>query len=159
MTIVEAHDLEILADYHQIHLSDTGYDGDPGDLWTEEAVADMIAVGQGIVMFGTVRDMEVKVRVEIHQTRPAIVEDDWDQIVESHVATPSGSIRVMSCSYYEPDAFTVDVPSPGMSVRILSADLASLDEDGVEGDDHYVIQMWPGEPRGTTHAKRWRKPE
>jgi len=157
-TLLDTHDLHILADYHQIHVSDMAYDGDPGGLWTDDAVANMLAIETGIVVIGTVSDMDVKVRVEMHKAKPQI-EGDWDQIAECFIECPSRIIRIMGCTDYEPDAFTVNTPSETMCVRILWGALASVDMDAVEGDDHYMVQMWSGEPRDTTYSKRWRKPE
>lgn len=153
--ITEQHDLEIFADHHQVLLKDADHDGDPGSLWTIETVRDMIAVDDGIVGFATLRDMDVPVRIELHDAEPMIDASAWDKIVECSVTCPSARLRVMGCSDYEPDAFVLDLPTDVVRLRILWSGTATISADGMDGDDAYVVQIWPVKGDAPRHVKRW----
>lgn len=150
------HELELLADYGQIHIVDPDHATGEGPAWTSEEVEAMLALGPGIVAFGTARSMETPVRVELHAERPGVDPDQWDQIAECFISSPSRRILVKGPTEYDPDAFALDLPSSCMAVRILWTGLDSIGEDGLEGDDRYVVQLWPGEPRPASYPKKRR---
>jgi hypothetical protein len=52
-------ELELFADYHQIHVFDEGSTTDLGEAWTDQAVSDRLAVGLDAAAIGT----EVNVNV------------------------------------------------------------------------------------------------
>jgi hypothetical protein len=155
--ITERHDLEIFADHHQVLLKDADHDGDPGSLWTTETVRDMVGVDDGIVGFATLRDMDVPVRIELHDAEPMIDASAWDQIVECSVTCPSARLRIMGCSDHEPDAFIIDLPSEAVRLRILWSGMATTGADGMDGEDEHVVQIWPGETTPPLHVKRWHR--
>lgn len=148
------HNLRLLADYHQIHVVAVGHRGDDVVAWTDADVASMLVVTPAIVAIGTARDLDVPLRVELHDARPDVVLDDWDQVAECSIPVPGQRLMVKGCSDYEPDAFVTDVPSPRMSMRILWAGLDSIDEYGIEGKDRYAVQLWPGTLHGISYPKR-----
>ena len=97
-------ELELFADYYQIHLFDDGSVTDLGDAWTEEAVLDHLAVVKDAMAVGITVNVNVAVTVEMLDAAP---EDDsaaFDHVVEGSLEVPSGRLVVMGCTDYEPEA-------------------------------------------------------
>ena len=63
---------KIFADYHQFYIQDESADGDLSEAWTDEAVANLLAVVDGTVGVGTVRNMDVPVTIEILSNEPPL---------------------------------------------------------------------------------------
>lgn len=149
-----SHALTIFADYHQVHIEDVGHHTGEGPVWTDETVETMLALGPGVVAFGTARNMEVPVRVELHDGPPDVDERQWDQIAECFINSPSGRVSIKGPTDYDPTSFDLELPSTQMTVRIMWGGLDSVSEDGIEGNDHYVIQIWPGDPQPVSYPKK-----
>ena len=87
--------------------------------------------------------MEVTVVVDIRDSQPGEETGDWDQINECSIDVSSGSIVVAGCTDYFPDAARIAV-DPGLyRARICYGGLDTVSDDGLEGDDHYRIVLWP----------------
>ena len=122
-------------------------------MWTNAEVESMLALGPGVVAFGTARNMETSVRVELHDGRPCVDEHEWDQIAECFISSQSRRILIKGATDYDVDAFKLDLPSSRMTVRIMWGGLDRISEDGLDGDDHYVVQLWPAEPHPVSYLK------
>ena len=138
------HHYRIFADYFQFHLQDEAADGNLSEAWTEEAVTRLLAVAPGTVGIGTVRNMDVPVTLEILSSAPQIDLEAWDHIVECSLAATSSKLVIAGCTDYLPDAERIPVESGNYRVRVNFADLSSLSQDGLEGDDRYHLQLWLG---------------
>lgn len=134
---------ELLADYFQFYLEDEGIDSDTGILWNKENTELMLALGPGIIAVGTARNMTVPVKVVIQETEPALELEKWDKVNECSVTINSGNIVVMGCTDYYPDASRIKVISAVYRARIHYGQLAELSEDGLDGEDHYEVILWP----------------
>ena len=137
------HRFELFADYFQFYLSDEQLQGDLSDAWTDEAVAQLLALASGVVGVGTVRNMDVPVEVETVDQAPADDLLGWDRVNECTLEVPSGRIVVAGCTDYWPDAARIPVTPGTYRARIYYGDLDSLSEDGLDGRDHYRIVLWP----------------
>lgn len=146
--------LELFADYHQIYLQDENADPDNPDDWGERLVTDMIAVSAGTVGIGTVRNMTVPVTVEVLPAPPRDTLDAWDHVAEASIDAPSGTLVVAGCTDYLPDARRINVPAGTLRVRAYYGGLNTLSEDGLEGDDHYRVVVWPATPGPIEVIKR-----
>ncbi len=138
------HHFQLFADYFQFYLQDGEADGDLSASWTDEAVQCLLALAPGTIGVGTVRDTDVPVTVEVRDEAP--VESDyspWDQINEGSIEVPSGRLVVAGCTDYFPDAARVLITPGTYRARIYYGQLDSLREDGLEGDDHYRVVLWP----------------
>ena len=62
--------LTLLAEYRQVHLMDARCSGDLSEAWSVQAVEDLVAVADGIVGLGCVRDADVRLTVELLATAP-----------------------------------------------------------------------------------------
>jgi hypothetical protein len=142
----QRHHFDLFADYHQFYLQDDLVNGNLADSWTQEATDRLLAITDGTIGVGTVRDMTVPVDVEVLDAEPQDSFDEWDQVNECCIDVRSGRIVVAGCTYYFPDAARIQI-TPGMyRARIYYGKLDSLSEDGLEGEDHYRVLLWPGEP-------------
>lgn len=140
------YNYELFADYHQIYLQDAQAVGDLSDSWTAEASENYLAVAPGTIGIGTARDMTVPVKVEVRDAAPDDNYDAWDQVNKCSINVPSGRIIIAGCTDYFPDAERIEVAAGCYRARIYYGNLEALSEDGLEGDDHYRVVLWPGEP-------------
>ena len=140
------HSFKLFADYHQFYLQDEASRGIDGTAWDAAAVQNRIAVMQDAFAVSTARDMEVPVHVLIADQAPALDLAAWDHVVAFSINAPSGRLAILGCTDYLPDAARLDVPAGPLRVRVLLAGLDSLSEDGLEGDDRYRVELWPGDP-------------
>ena len=133
----------LFADYFQFYLQDECADGNLGDAWTDTAVNDLLALAPGTIGVGTVRNMDVPVEVEILDGPPQNDLAQWDHVMECGIVVPSGRLVIAGCTDYFPDAARLNIASGTYRARIYYGDLDSLREDGLTGDDHYRIVLWP----------------
>jgi len=148
------HQFELFADYHQFYLQDETAKGDLSDSWTQQATDDLLAVAPCTIGVGTVRNMKVPVEVIVQDSPPNNDFEKWDHVVDCSLDVPSGIIVVAGCTDYFPDAARIKVKPGGYNARIYYGGLDTLSEDGLEGDDHYHVYLWPGQPRSVMVLKR-----
>jgi hypothetical protein len=144
----------LFADYYQFYLQDENADGDLSDSWNEQAVKDLLAIAPGTIGVGTVRNMDVPVEVEVRDSAPEDNFDGWDHVVECGIEISSGKIVVAGCTDYFPDAARISVMPGNYRARIYYGDLDSLSEDGLDGDDHYKVLLWPSNDMNVRVIKR-----
>jgi hypothetical protein len=158
------HELRLFADYSQIHVSDDGGDGDLSDAWTEEASDDRLAIARGVAGIGTVVNVYVAVSLEILETEPAVVLDGFDHVVEGAFEVRSGTVVVMGCTDYFPEAARFGVPAGWTRIRASGSNLDAAARAQVDSDEdpatteRVLIQLWPGEPGPTIVRQRWTPP-
>ncbi len=140
--IMRRYQYELFADYFQFYLQDEGANGDLSDSWTEDAVSNLFAVAPGVVGVGTVRNMDVPVTVEVFDAEPESNFGAWDHVTECSLDVASGKVVVAGCTEYFPDAARINLSSGSYRVRTLYGSLGTLSEDGLDGDDQYVVQLW-----------------
>lgn len=146
---------ELFADYFQIYLHDAGHPDLPDD-YTDEMLARRLMVGPHAVVLQTVRNMIVPIRVEWHGQRPALDLDAYQHVVEAHFDCPSGQLVLAGLTDFAPTAPRLAVTVGRLGVRAGFSGLDTLNEDGLEGDDRYVIQLWPGAgAEGVRVLKSW----
>ncbi|WP_405142451.1 hypothetical protein OG589_34560 [Sphaerisporangium sp. NBC_01403] len=159
---MDSLDLELFADYHQIHLLDDGSTSDLGEAWTSEAYADRLAAADDAIAVGTSVNVTVAVRVELLDAPPADDLADFDHVVEGSMQVPSGRIVIMGCTDYEPDAARFRVPVGPVRVRVASSNLAEAERLGVDSDDaqqtmeRLRVQVWPAPTGVPALLKRWK---
>ena len=144
----------LFADYFQFYLQDEAADGNLGEAWTDQAVADLLALAPGTIGVGTVRNMEVAVKLEIASAPPVLDLDDWDHAVECDIEVPTGRLVIAGCTDYFPDAARINVQPGNYRVRIRYGGFDTLSEDGLDGEDHYDLVLWKAAPAGPQVLKR-----
>lgn len=144
----------LFADYYQFYLQDEGADGGLPGGRNEQATKDLLAVAPGTISVGTVRNMDVPVEIEIRDSEPAGDSDEWGHVTECGIEIPSGRIVVAGCMDYFPEAARISATAGSYRARIYYGNLDSLSEDGLDGDDHYKITLWPSEDSSVRVVKR-----
>ena len=150
-----SYTLNLFADYHQLYLQDEQADTDTPEDWGEQLTTRMIAVDPGIVGIGTARNMTVPVRVDLVATRPDDDFDVWDHVAEASLEVSSGQIVIAGCMDYFPDAKRLPVLPGCYRVRVYYGGLNTLSEDGLDGEDHYQVVLWPEKYRSPGVLKKW----
>lgn len=143
---MQSDQLEIFADYFQFYLQDETAQGDLSNAWDAPAVEHMLAISPGIVGLGTVRNMDVPVTLELLDSEPVGDLGKFDHVVEGSLAVKTGPLVVAGCTDYFPDAARFDVEPGTYRIRLSCSGLNSLSEDGLEGRDHYLVQLWRAPP-------------
>jgi hypothetical protein len=153
--------LQLLADYHQVHLFDEGSDTDLGDSWTSQAVLDRLAVGEDAMAVGTTVNVSVAVAVELLAEAPADDSAEFDHVAEGSIQVPSGRVVVMGCTDYEPDAARFAVTKGPVRVRAASSNLAEAERLDIDSDEDPAtmerlrLQIWTAPLTGPVVIKRW----
>jgi hypothetical protein len=148
------HKFSIFADYFQFYLEDENTETDTSVIWTEQTVNDLLAVSPGFVAIGTVRNMEVPVEVEVIASEPTENLEQWDHVTECSVSVSSKRLAIFGCTDYREDAVRIEIKPGNYRVRVYYGDLDTLSLNGLDGDDHYKIVIWPGEDLPTCVVKR-----
>ena len=138
-------DLELFADYFQFYIQDEDAEGDLSSSWTTEALDRRLALAPGTVGVRTLRNSDVPVRLEFHHVEPPADFDAWDHVVECSIDVPSGRLVVAGCTDYFPEALRFEIGPGPWRVRVSYG--------GLDGHDHYRLQLWPGGARGVSIAK------
>ncbi|OKO81054.1 hypothetical protein [Bradyrhizobium sp. NAS96.2] len=140
---MKSFELSLFADYFQFYIQDEPAAGDLSEAWTEDAFDRLLAIAPGTVGIGTVRNMDVPVAVHLLEREPDDDSADWDHVVEASLDVASGRIVIAGCTDYFPDAMRIETPPGCYRVRVSYCALDTLSEDGLDGDDHYRLQLWP----------------
>jgi hypothetical protein len=157
-------ELTLFADYHQIHACDDGSRADLGDAWTDQAVADHLAVSPDAVAIGTTVNVNVAVVVEVLDAPPADDSAGFDHVVEASIQCSSGRLVVMGCTDYEPDARRFPVAAGRLRLRVSQSNLERAYRADIDSDDdpetmeRLRLQVWPAEAAPVVVAKRWQPP-
>lgn len=145
----------LFADYFQIYLRDEAHP-DLREDYTDQTIARRLAAGAYAIILHTVRNTTVPVRVEWHDHRPAPDLDAYQHVVEADFDCPSGQLVLAGLTDYDPTAPRFAVKAGPVGIRANLSGLNTLSEDGLEGDDHYLMQLWPGaDPQAVRVLKAW----
>lgn len=154
---MKTRSLKLFADYFQFHLMDAKAElRIDEDLWTPEAVARLLTTSPGVVLVGTVRNVEVPVEIRVQAAEPDARLDGWDHVVHCSLEVPSGQIVVAGSSDYGSDGERIQVDPGTYRVQVCYGSLDSLSEDGLKGEDHYRVTLWPGTETRTRVLKQRR---
>jgi len=139
---MESHELKVFADYHQFYVWDAGTNPEAPEDWTDGDVARRVIVRSHVVVVQPERNMTVPVRIEIHAADPGFNPGGWDHIAQCSLDLPTGHLQVHECTG---GALLDRTLAPGTyRMRVLFAGLGTLSSDGLEGEDRYVVALWPG---------------
>lgn len=131
----------VFADYHQFYLWDHELSPNAPVDYTEADIERRIKVAAHVVVIQPERNMDVPVDVEILEVAPVLTLSDWDHVAEASLELPSGRLEIHECTGGSIAILTV---APGSyRVRACYGGLGTLSEDGLDGDDHYRLTLWP----------------
>ena len=142
---------EIFADYNQFYLWDSGRTNRAPADYTDEDVSRRIKTGDHVVVIQPERNYTVPVVIETHDSEPSVTEGDWDHIAEASLHLPTGALQVHECTGGIVTDF--EVPPGWYRVRSLHANLATV--HGIDGEDHYLILVWPAPERPVAVMKQF----
>ncbi|MQB45341.1 hypothetical protein [Rhizobium sp. ICMP 5592] len=131
----------LFADYFQIYLRDETHPDLPDD-YTDEVIARRLAAGPYAIILHTARNMTVLVCVEWHDQCPALDLDAYQHVAEAGFHCPSGQLMLAGLTDYGPTAPRLAVKAGALGMRVNMSGLDTLSEDGLDGDDHYLVQLW-----------------
>lgn len=144
----------MFADYFQIWIvCEQARDMEQSFLFSDQHLADRVWTDPGMIIMFTERNMMVPVVIEVYDSKPGNDFAEWDHVTEASLDVPSGTVDVEGCGAHNPMQFRVE--SGLYRVRMYQAGLGTLSEDGLEGDDHYKIALWPDPLIAPTVLKRW----
>jgi hypothetical protein len=146
---------DIFADYFQLYLRDEAHSELPND-YTEESIARRLMVGPNGIILYTVRNMSVAVCVEWHDPRPTPNLDTFQHVVDAGFSCPTGQLVLAGMTDDESTSPRLNVKSGLLGVRVCYSGLETLSEDGLDGEDQYLVQLWPEENPLALHVlKAW----
>jgi hypothetical protein len=133
---------DLFADYFQIYLRDEAHPDLP-DHYTSESIAQRLMAGPHSVIIHTARNMTVPICVEWHHERPEPDLDAFQHVVEAAFTCSTGQLVLAGLTDYEVTAPRLTVKAGALGVRVNLSGLDTLSDNGLEGDDHYLVQLWP----------------
>jgi len=150
------HRFTIFADYFQVVLMDER-SGEPfPETWSADALDRMLVVGKSVASIGTLRNVDVPVEIQVLDAAPALDYSEWDHAVEGSIEVPSGSLVVMSCTGYLPDAPRVPIASGTYQLVFLARGLGTIDDEAGPADNLYRVCSWLGPAQAPNLIKSWR---
>jgi hypothetical protein len=150
---MEKHSANVFADYHQFYLWDAGVSPNAPDDYTDEDVRRMVKVAKNVVVIQPVRNMEVPVELEVHESDPGFDAKDWDHVAECGVELPTGKLQIHECT--GGPVLDLAVKPGAYQVRALFIGLGTLSDDGLDGSDRYKLVLWPGPVGDLRILKQW----
>ena len=151
------HHFTIFADYFQFVLMDEQSTDDFSEIWSDEALHRMLAVGSMAVCPGTLRNIEVNVQVQVTEAEPNVDSSGYDHAAKASIEIPSGRLVVMSCSGHLPDAPRIDIKSGTYQVLFLVSGVESITDESAPADDVYTVFLWPGVKRDPELIRHWQQ--
>ena len=148
------HSLELFADYHQFYIWDAGLNPQAPVDYSDDDVVRRVKVAPNVVVIQPVRNMTVPVEIEVCASDPGFDEAPWDHIGECSLDLPTGRLQVHECT--GGPVLDLTVASGSYRLRALFAGLSTRSDNGLEGQDHYRVVLWPGTHIGLRIVKQWR---
>lgn len=139
---MQSHQIQLFADYFQFYLQDEVIQGSLSEAWSNAAIKRMLAVSDGVVGISTARNTAVPVTLELLEQAPNTDLSQFDHVAEASLVIANGPLVVASYMDYFPDAARFQVSAGTYKVRLCASGLDTLSEDGLEGQDHYLLQLW-----------------
>lgn len=157
------HKLELFADNFQFQVQDQIEECEYPEDWNDKLLSYLYACGERVVGIGTVRDLDVEITIEIYHA-PMDEKDmekepelsQYDHAVQCNIEIPSGKLMIAGCTMDYDDAVKIEIPPGQYGVRIFWTDLDSTDELGFEGEDKYLLKLYPETYFEEGVLKSWR---
>jgi len=141
---MQQQSLTLFADYFQFYVQDEGINPDAPTEWNDADVERRLKAAPNVVVVCPVRNMTVPVTVQVFDKEPQYDPSQWHHIAECSLALPTGKLQIHECTGGSVGRFTV---SPGnYGLRAFYGSLVSLRDNDLEGDDHYLVVLWPSPP-------------
>jgi Competence protein J (ComJ) len=156
MPAVHRQSLEVFADYHQFYVQDGGINPPAPEEWTDEDIENRCKTAENVVVVCPLRNMTVPVELVVHDSAPPAHSSAPDHAVECSLALPTGHLQLHECTGGQ--VLNLQVPPGNYRVRLTYRGLDSISKSGLEGNDSYEIELWPGAERALHVTHRWSAP-
>jgi len=153
---IAAHRFSIFADYFQFIVMDENSEDDFSTIWNDEALRRMLAVGSSAICPGTLRNVEVAVEIMLETERPDIGLAEFDHVAEATFVCPSGTLVVMSCTGYLPEAPRIHVEPGTYHALFVTSGVKSIKTEWEAANDLYTVYLWPGPLCEPSLIKHWK---
>ncbi len=141
--LVREYKFDLFADFHQFYVEDEDPVGTTEHIWDDKQSHEIaLGIEKGIIAVGTERNFTVPVSLEIHDSEPEYDLSAWDRVNECSIDIPSGTVVIMGCTDYRPDAARIQVDPGWYRARVYYGGLDSV-IDFDKGDDRYRVALWP----------------
>lgn len=145
----------LFADYFQFYLWDAGMSPEAPVDYTDADTRRRIKTGPHVVVVSPERNATVPVVIEVHDADPGFNAEDWDHVAEASLHLPTGRLQVHECTGGAVADFTVE---PGWyRVRSHHGGFNTIGEFGADGNDHYLVAVWPAPPSEVAVVKQWQQ--
>lgn len=156
MPAVHRQSLEVFADYHQFYVQDGGINPPAPEEWTDEDIENRSKTAANVVVVCPLRNMTVPVELVVHDSEPPADSLTPDHAVECSLALPTGHLQLHECT--GGPVLNLQVAPGTYRVRLIYRGLASISKSGLEGNDFYKIELWPGTEHELQVTRRWAAP-
>lgn len=134
-------EFNISTDFNQFIVFDSTVDfEDLYEKWTDETVESMFVQGHGYIAIGTMRNFYAPVLIRFESDRP-VPAGSVDKTAHGVLDVPSGVLEVSGSTDNGLSGGTLNVPPGKYLVLVEYLNLGSIADDGIEGDDRYVITL------------------
>lgn len=158
------HHITIFADNFQFMLQDLLEDCEFPEDWNDSLLTRLFSCGNKIIGIGTVRDLDCDLTLEVYADRmdERLQQQDpemnqYDHVAQCNIEIPSGKLLVTGCTTNLEDCTKIEVIPGQYGVRIFWSNLSNTDALGFEGDDTYLVQLWPDTHFDEAILKFWRQ--
>jgi hypothetical protein len=150
-------EFSIFADYNMFFLlADTTKVPRVGSGLLTHLMTDLIAASPPrAVIVGTVRRVTVPVTANLQPDEPTESDGSGDHITEASIRTTTGVVRLVGDTSALDNAPSITIPQGAYRVRVYSAGFDTLSDDGLDGDDHYRLVLWPAPMQTPRVVKRY----
>lgn len=130
----------VFTDFNQFTVSDQSANfEDLAENWTDETVEAMFVQGDRYIAVGTMRNFYAPVLVRLNSERSFTGKVDKTATGILHV--PTGVLEVSGPTDNGLSGGTIGVPPGTYRVEVQYLNLGSVDADGIEGEDRYMITL------------------
>jgi hypothetical protein len=98
----------------------------------------------GVTVFTASHWTEADVVIALSAERPAVLEAEWDHVVEGGLVIQSGRLHLYGPEDTGINEVVLDVPPGIYSMVVCGRDFDSTDAFGDDGTDSYALLLWPG---------------
>lgn len=107
----------------------------------------MVAMGNHAISLGTLRNVDVEVEIHVVDALSSVRLAGYDHIAEGSFASPTGSLAVMGCTDFLPDAYRVELPAGSYQFIYLVRGVDSITDEWSPASDVYILYLAPGDKR------------
>lgn len=145
--------LVLFADYHQFLVRDLLSQA-PGELeFHDGEIARFFSQGDSYLVVFTARNVDVPVVVRFLESESPCQLDEWDHVVDCSIELPTGSFGLESFAGELVLRHALD--AGWYRVRLMISGLSTLSDDGLDGEDRYVLEFWPEAESPVVESKLW----